>query len=84
MGKWEDEVFGKEYEETDFADKSETDVNDCHISYYRDIYKGGFPNCAATVEDGSWCDKNDACTLNAIRYQEMEGCYLSDCKKAWK
>ncbi len=43
------------------------------------IYDGGFPNCAATVESGSWCGSNDACHTWSIIYVGM-----SDCSKAWK
>ena len=52
---------------------------DCVQLHKRLIYAGsGFPNCAATVEDGSWCDRNDACYGKAIDYQGM-----AHCKKAW-
>ena len=58
---------------------------DCVNDYYRNIYGGrGFPNCAATVEDGSWCGSNDACTVDEVIYTFMENCFLSDCRKAWK
>lgn len=53
--------------------------NNCTNILYRDIYAGGFPNCAATVEDGSWCSENDACHNHAIWYKGME-----DCNKAWR
>jgi hypothetical protein len=74
-----DDWAGKEYDETDYADPSETDLNDCQKAYYRDIYKGGFPNCVATVEDGSWCGSNDACLSLQVRYTGMH-----DCTKAWR
>ena len=74
----------EEYEEPYYADKDEKDINDCVKSYNRDIYKGSFPNCAATVEEGSWCDTNDACTVSAIIYKGMENCAFADCAKAWK
>ena len=48
------------------------------ISPPRNIYDG-FPNCAATVEDGSWCDKNDACFDSDVVYLGM-----TSCSKAWK
>jgi len=38
-----------------------------------------FPNCAATVEDGSWCSTNDACYEDAIWYVGMQSC-----PKAWE
>ena len=57
-----------------------TQQANCYHEEKRSIYSGGFPNCAATVEDGSWCSTNDAChTSNAIRYTG-----LTDCTKAWK
>ena len=57
-----------------------TQQANCVLEEHRSIYNGSFPNCAATVEDGSWCSSNDAChTSNAIRYTGM-----NDCSKAWK
>lgn len=57
-----------------------TQQANCYHEEKRSIYNGGFPNCAATVENGSWCSTNDAChTSNAIRYAGMK-----DCTKAWK
>jgi hypothetical protein len=55
--------------------------SNCVQNTIRDIYGGdGFPNCAATVEDGSWCSKNDACyNVNAIVYIGR-----TDCSKAWR
>ena len=38
-----------------------------------------FPNCAATVEDGSWCWSNDACLDEAVVYEGM-----NKCSKAWE
>ena len=38
----------------------------------------GFPGCAATVEDGSMCDTNDACWVSAVIYSNMEVC-----SRAW-
>ena len=52
---------------------------DCRNVEYRDIYKNGFPNCASTVEDGSWCWSADACYAAQVEYQNM-----NDCSKAWK
>ena len=58
---------------------------DCVKEHYRDIYGGsGFPNCAATVGDGSHCGTNDACYDNAVVYTHMDKCSISDCKKAWR
>ena len=39
----------------------------------------GSVNCAATVEDGSHCNRNDACYEDEVVYLGME-----DCAKAWK
>ena len=38
----------------------------------------GFPFCAATAVDGSWCDLNDACCTSDVVYQDMR-----ECHKAW-
>ena len=57
----------------------DTDSENCVKDHYREIYKGGFPNCAASVEDGSWCGTNDACHHDAVNYQGM-----NDCSKAWE
>ena len=55
----------------------DSDSDHCVKEHDRDIYEGGFPNCAATVEDGSWCSTNDACVHDAVDYKGM-----NDCKKA--
>ena len=55
------------------------DHNVCTTAAYRDIYWGGFPNCAATVEDGSWCGSNDACIADDVKYLGMK-----DCERAWR
>lgn len=55
------------------------DLKNCVRYSERNIYLGGFPNCAATVEDGSFCSSNDAC------YHSMVGYYiLVECNKAWR
>ena len=51
----------------------------CYSWEQRYIYTGSFPNCAATVEDGSFCDTNDACYTAAVWYLGKK-----DCAKAWK
>ncbi len=51
----------------------------CESSSERYIYTWAFPNCASTVEDGSWCGSADACFKGAIEYLGM-----IECKKAWK
>ena len=56
-----------------------SDVNCTTHVYGRNIYYGGFPNCAATVEDGSWCGQNDACYNISVIYK-----FMADCSKAWK
>ena len=89
----EEEVFRREVSEEELAstDGGLCGLNgfDCHQTHWdsghctedwaRDIYEGGFPNCAATVEEGSWCGSNDACYTRAVDYKEMQ-----DCKKAWR
>ena len=56
------------------------DRNNCVNHDYRQIYGGGgFPHCAATVEDGSHCANNDACYSTAVEYHPS----LTDRKKAW-
>ncbi len=52
----------------------------CSRSHFHNIYEPGpFPDCHATVEDGSWCWNSDACYSDAIEYVGMK-----KCKKAWK
>jgi len=46
---------------------------DCHIQ------NTGFPNCRATVEEGSWCETNDACYELEVNYFP-----LHECDKAWR
>ena len=53
--------------------------DNCTQTEWRDIYKGGFPNCAATVEDGSWCSSNDACHNFSVKYANRKSC-----GKAWE
>ena len=57
---------------------SAVNINCARSNYYR-IYDNSFPNCNATVEDGSWCYESDACYGNAITYVD-----LKECAKAWK
>ena len=55
-------------------------ANQCTSAIKRWIYKRKFPNCAATVEEGSWCGSNDACySSNAVSYTGMD-----KCNRAWK
>ena len=63
-----------------FLHDEDYDSGNCIQTSFRHIRRGnGFPNCAATVEDGSWCDYNDACHIDSIRYTGMK-----DCNKAWR
>ena len=73
--------------------KWDLDHDECSNNHYRQMhlrkdFSGGpgawsyvpfFPNCAATVEDGSWCGSNDACVRGAVVYVGM-----NDCTKAWR
>ena len=54
-------------------------IDACIGEWERSIYATAFPNCAATVEDGSWCSNNDACYEEAVSYTGMK-----DCSKAWR
>ena len=81
--KKEDEVLAQplspdELEAVSGGDRDD-DLKNCVRYSERNIYLGGFPNCAATVEDGSFCGSNDAC------YHSMVGYYnLTECSKAWR
>lgn len=82
---WEDYACAQSY----FRDA--VHINNCINLQNRQIYldywneethnwelRKIFPNCANTVEDGSWCDTNDACVFNAVKYLGNV-----DCNKAW-
>ena len=58
---------------------AEYKANHCNDMTIRHIYEGAFANCAATVEDGSWCGSNDACYSVEVNYVDMK-----DCSKAWQ
>ena len=79
----EAEVFGQELapeELESIAGGSDPSDFNCTTQVYgRNIYSGDFPNCASTVEDGSWCGTNDACFNTSVIYQ-----FMSDCSKAWR
>ncbi len=87
--KNEEEVFLQSVDDDELDDVSGGDKvgatcsksvdYDCRNNWARYIYQGGFPNCAASVEDGSWCGSNDACFDSAVKYLKM-----NDCNKAWK
>ena len=89
MKKKEEAVFAQELndEELKAATGGRCDNNssgqNCTSDGMRDIYWGGFPNCAATVESGSWCWSNDACESFDVRYYNM-GCFLFNCTTSWK
>lgn len=59
----------------------DADPANCARYFERNIYLGGFPNCAATVEDGSFCYENDACYHVSVCYW---GIQEGDCQKAWR
>ena len=52
--------------------------DNCNKEFRRDMYAGGFPNCAATVEHNSWCGSSDACFNDAVCYYDMK-----ECTKSW-
>ena len=77
---FQQEISPEELDEVAGGQATFRNDNNCSSSEHRYIYGGkGFPNCAATVEDGSWCDSNDACMVFAVCYREMK-----DCNKAWR
>lgn len=61
-------------------DQWDANKDNCARDHSRQIYGGGFPNCAATVEDGGRCANKDACYSMAVTYR---GC-LDSCSKAWR
>ncbi len=78
----EDEVLAQplspdELEAVSGGDQDDDRIN-CVRYSERNIYLGGFPNCAATVEDGSFCSSNDACYHSMVSYY-----ILQECQKAW-
>ncbi len=62
----------------------------CTENHYRRIYPrdgsdAGFPDCAASVEEGSHCGTNDACGQSAVVYTGFRvDCLMLNCTKAWK
>ena len=78
----EEQVFKQEISDKELENVSGGSIFDfCDNNSFheRDIYSGdGFPNCANTVEDGSFCDTNDACYSFAVTYTNMV-----DCSKSW-
>ena len=78
----EKEIFEQKISEEEMnsvAGGSGESNDECDIAHQRDIYAGGFPNCAATVEKDSWCANNDACAFDAVEYTNMK-----DCSRAWE
>lgn len=80
--KKEDEVLAQplspdELEAVSGGDQDDDRIN-CVRYSERNIYLGGFPNCAATVEEGSFCASNDACYHSMVCYYIMQ-----ECNKAW-
>ena len=63
--------------------KKDADRTHCVEIWQRNIYEGGFPNCAATVGDGSQCRTNDACYDDAVKYTGMDECHFINCHKSW-
>ena len=61
--------------------KFDADTSNCVKHENRNIYGGnGFPNCAATVGDGSRCANKDACYSMSVTYRGN----LDSCSKAWR
>ena len=59
------------------------DDNESYCTNYmrRPIYEDGrFPNCAATVEKGSNCRRNDGCEMYTVSYTGK----MTDCHRAWE
>ena len=63
------------------AQKDTFGANDCQTGgTTRWIYRRKFPNCAQSVESGSWCNSNDACySYSSVHYTGM-----NDCSRSWK
>ena len=78
----EKEVFEQKISEEEMnsvaggSGESNSGCDDCRT---REIYDPSFPNCAATVEDGSRCLSNDACFEEAVVYLGMK-----ECIESWK
>ena len=75
----ENAVLTQELSPDELAGAAGGITTNCSQAFERDIYAGGFPNCAHTVEDGSWCDLTDACYSFSVAYYNRK-----DCSKAWK
>ena len=90
MAEKEKEVFEQEVspEELDNVaggnafTSGDSDRTNCTKDHYRKIYGANgrkFPNCAATVGDGSNCWDNDGCKKDAVVYADMK-----ECSRAWR
>lgn len=56
------------------------DLSNCVQHHHRPLYGGnGFPNCVATVEDGSNCRRNDGCYSTTIVYDG-----ITECGRSWR
>ena len=76
----EKEVFVQEVSDEEMeAVAGGEDQYNCYNEFEREIYVPSFPNCAATVEEASWCGTNDACAHDAVGYLGM-----FECDRAWK
>lgn len=89
MSEKEKKVFNQEVNEEELDRVSggflanencvETDTRSIYVRYTNDGVWSDFPNCAATVEDGSLCDTNDACMAWAVKYLDKK-----KCMRAWE
>lgn len=95
MSEQEKKILSQELSGEDLAEVSggwDVYNDDCKNNHNRQMYMKTefigegvshsvpyFPNCAATVEDGSWCWSNDACLEEAVVYVGM-----NSCTKAWR
>lgn len=69
----------------DYWKCADPQTSNCISEQYRKMYGGkGFPNCAATVEDGSDCGNNDACFKYSVIYSGMDKCNFADCHRSWR
>ncbi len=92
--KKEKKIFAQEISDEDAAKIAGGEWDDqfqyCTENHYRRIYPrdgsdAGFPDCAASVEEGSHCGTNDACGQSAVVYTGFRvDCLMLNCTKAWK
>jgi len=58
----------------------DADTHNCVQHHHRPLYGpdgNSFPNCAATVEDGSNCMRNDGCRESTVVYDGKVDCWRS-------